>query len=383
MKPIVVGVDARPLTQPLSGVARVIAQVIRHMPERERFRFRLYASAPPHPDFAELAASPLVQWVQGGGFLARRAGLWFNVALPLELRRRPVDIFWGSQQVIPPLLPAGLPVVLTFYDLVLDFFPETMRPLARWQQRAVVRMSVRRADRIFSISEQTNQDMQRVYGYPSARAAAAPLGYEAPPPLSALVRREIRRELSRRLGFGIDKNYILCVSTIEPRKNYPTLLKAWQNYQRRLKKKALPLVIVGRRGWENVEFYSELDLEIARGGRLRLLEGLSDQFVDELYRSAAFFCIPSLYEGFGLSLLEALCHQLPSIASDLPCFHEIAGKKARFASPRSVSEWEEALVDFTNRLRHGKLAAPGFRTERWLWRNTARVYRDAFIALVS
>ncbi|MBX7057808.1 MAG: glycosyltransferase family 4 protein [Leptospirales bacterium] len=383
MKRIVVGVDARPLTSPTSGVARVIAQTIRHFPDRDRFRFRLYASAPAHPDFAELTASPLVEWVQGGGPLASRAGLWFNAALPLELHRRPVDVFWGSQQVTPPFLPRALPVVLTFYDLVLEFFPETMRRLARLQQRAVIRMSIKRADRIYSISEQTNRDMQRIYGFPAGRAAAALLGYEPPPNLSPLVRREIRRELARRLGFALDRNFILAVSTIEPRKNYEVLLKGWQSYRQRLKKKALPLVIVGRRGWERPEFYAELDGAIARTGQLHVLQGLSDRLVEELYRSAAMFCIPSRYEGFGLSLLEALCFGLPALASDLPCFHEIAGKKARYHSPDDVQSWTASLTEETLAQRKHGFKPVKFRAERWSWERTAAIYRDAFTELTS
>lgn len=383
MKPIRVGVDARPLTAPLSGVSRVISRVLERFPDRNGFIFELYASRPPHADFGELTRLPYIRWMEGRGPLASRAGLWFNFALPQQLRERPVDLFWGSQQVLPPFLPRSTPAVLTFYDLVLYFYPETMRPLARLQQRLVMHYSVRRARSIYSISQQTSDDMQRRFGFPADRAGVALLGYEPQARPPGRLRKQMLRELERRLGFKPDENFILAVSTIEPRKNYSLLLDAWLQYRAGAGRSTLPLVIAGRRGWESPEFYARLDRARAETGAVFTLEGLSDRMIDQLYETCAFFCMPSLYEGFGLPLLEALCHRKHALASDIPCFHEIGGDYAEYLPPQDVGAWAEALAAYARLARKGKLGRVKFPAAEWNWERTARVYHDAFLAALD
>lgn len=385
-----IGVDARPLTSPMSGVARVISSVLRHFPEPERFHFVLYASREVHADFRALLDLPNIEWVQGEGWTARRAGLWFNVSLPFLLRREPVDLFWGSQQVTPPGMPREIPGVLTAYDLVLYFYPETMRALARMQQRAVMQMSVRRSDRILGISTQTRDDMVKHFDYPPEKAGVALLGYDVPPVPDRAEREQLHGEIAMRLGFRPNENYILAVSTIEPRKNYGTLIDAYIRYYRRMQLKALPLVIAGRRGWEGDDFYERLKDYQRESGKIYTLESLSDRHLNELYRSCAFFAMPSLYEGFGLPLLEALCHGRRAIASDIPCFHEIGGDAVRYIAPRETLEWARALEELTEELlaaTSGRKPRPrpkvDFPVEQWNWDRTAAVYHRAFLDLLE
>lgn len=374
-----IGLDARPLTSSLSGVARVISRVLLHFPEPDRFHFHLFASRAWHPDFDEVVALKNCSWVQGSGWTSRRAGLWFNLSLPLYLRRNAIDLFWGSQQVLPPFLPRRLPTVLTYYDLVLYLFPAAMRPLARLQQRLVQSMSVSRAGRILSISDQTRQAMIKQFDYPPEQSGLCLLGYEK----RAAEKKPaaVTAQLKARLGFTPRHNFIFAVSTLEPRKNYGTLIDAhYQAWQEGLK---LPLVIAGRRGWESPEFFARLEGYQSRGWPCTVLENLSDAQIDALYRRAAFFCIPSLYEGFGLSLLEALCNGCPALASDIPCFHEIGGEMARYLPATSVGAWKEALLDYAGRLRTGRLRRVRFPTRVWSWERTARAHLEAFQALLG
>ena len=394
--PYTIAVDARPLMSPLTGVARVITEVIRNFPDKENFLFRLYANRPCHSDFWELLEERHVEWHTASGPLASRGGLWFNLSFPWTLRRAAhrADLFWGSQQILPPFLPRDLPAVLTYYDLVLYYFPEAMRPIARYQQRAFQSMSVRRASHVLSISTQTMEDMCRHFGYPGESASVSLLGYQAVEHTSEDV-----SALKGRLGFVPEQNYILAVSTIEPRKNYATLLEAYRRYAEQ-SESPLPLVIAGRRGWESKAFYRRLEeLQSQLGSRLVILSGLGNGELDALYAHSAFFCSPSLYEGFGLPLLEALAHGKSGIVSDLPCYHEIAQGFVRFLDPRDVSAWTEALREFGDVFskkalpkkggRHKKKAKPGtvpgglldprrFPVEEWSWKRTARAHHQSF-----
>lgn len=365
----IIAVDARPLSTPLSGVGRVIAQILLEYPDKEGTRFVLYSHRGWHPHFQEVVELPNVVWVTGRGPLARLGGLWFNFALPWILRKGRLHLFWGSQQVIPPFLPRKLPVVLTYYDLVLYFFPGSMRRIARWQQWAFQRYSVNRANRIISISNQTMVDMIEKFDYPPERASVALLGY-TPPSSSGEVDKSV---------IPFKGPYIFSLSTLEPRKNYGTLLKAYEHYLKSEKEKPYPLVIAGKRGWETEEFYRHLDRLQKETGLVHIVEGANDATVQWLYQNQAFFCLPSLYEGFGLSLLESLCiSKSPSLVSDIGSFHEIGGDRIRYLPPRDVSAWTGAILDFVGKHRGGQLKSVRFSSWEWSWERTAGDHRRVF-----
>lgn len=373
---IKIAVDARPLSTPLSGVSRVISRIIKFFPDRDRYEFLLYSHRPWHPDFDEIIQQPNVIWVQGRGITAKKGGLWFNLTLPGILGRGDIDLFWGSQQVIPPFLPRKIPVVLTYYDLVLYLFPESMRPIARIQQRAFQRYSVNRADMILTISEQTRQDLLRKFGLHESNAKTALLGFEPP-----VVRKGERPP--RKIGelLPISGPYILAVSTIEPRKNYRTLLEAYRRV--RAGGRNLPLVIAGRRGWESEDFYRILEEIQDETGSVHIVEGATDEELGILFKNAAFFVMTSLYEGFGLPLLEALAAGKYAIASDLGCFHEIGGDYIRYEPPLDISLWKKALEDTIDVFEAGKLPTIHYPLKDWTWERTARLHQEAFVELLG
>ena len=217
------------------------------------------------------------------------------------------------------------------------------------------------------------------FDYPREQAGLCLLGYEKP--VTEKKTAALMRQLKARLGFTPRHNFVFAVSTLEPRKNYGTLIDAhYRAWQEGLK---LPLVIAGRRGWESPEFFARLERYQSGGWPCTVLEDLSDAEIDALYRQAAFFCIPSLYEGFGLSLLEALCNGCPALASDIPCFHEIGGELARYLPPTDVSAWKDALLDYARRLRSGRLRPVRFPIRAWTWERTARAHLEAFQALLG
>ncbi len=367
-KPYRIAVDARPFCAPMSGVSRVISRILLNFPDPGGFEFFLYASKPCHGDYRDVLALPYVRWRQGSGWTARKAGLWFNTAMPFTMRKDCVDLYWGSQQLVPPFLPAGLPVVLTFYDLVMYFFPQAMRAVHRLQLKAVLRYGINRADRILTISEQTRTDLLKKFHYPPDKARAALLGYERPP------EKKGKHE-------KLSSPYILAVSTIEPRKNYTTLLKAYRQYCDSTAK-PYTLVIAGRRGWESKEFFAMLG-EMQEKYSVRVMENLDDGSLRRLYENCAFFCMPSLYEGFGLPLLEALAASKQAIVSDLPCFHEIGGEKIRYLPPVDISSWAKALAETADLHKRGKLKKIKFDEKKWSWKKTAALHRAAFAAVLS
>ncbi|MEQ8352601.1 MAG: glycosyltransferase family 1 protein [Leptospiraceae bacterium] len=391
-----IGVDARPLCLPVSGVARIIQKVIQYV-EPERFWFELHAQNPPHSDYDELLKRSDVEWIQGQGALSRTGATDFNVRLPAELRKNPPDVFWGTQQVLPPALPAGTGAVLTFHDFVAYRFPDSMRRLARWQQKSVQGYSIKRADCILANSQQTRREILDRYKYPADQILVAYPGMEKPSRKLPEVSEEFLAQISepdarmvashrrnRNAKAQVVPPFMLACSTIEPRKNYRTLLDAYEKYCElgaQEGRTPLGLVIAGRRGWESGELFQKLeDMERRLPGLHWPYQGkgVSDEELDWLYRNCAYFVMPSLYEGFGIPLLEAMAHGKHALVSNLSCFHEIADHHAEYLDPMDVKGWAYGMLEM--QVRQSKKKLSSFRPARgqWTWENTANMHARAF-----
>jgi len=368
-----IGVDARPLSWSVSGVSRVISQIISAFPDKKNYRFLLYSSLPCHEDYRDLRLLPNVEWAQGSGWTTKKAGLWYNAGLPFQMRRDRLDLFWGSQQQLPPFLPKGLPAVLTFYDLVAYFFPGSMRAIHKLQHRLSQKYSVNRAAEILTISAQTGDDLVRLFQCPREKVRPALLGYLEPPSL---------KKPTEKLA-SLPAKFMLAVSTLEPRKNYSTLLKAYRIYLEKERRNPMPLVIAGRRGWESPEFYEMLETMLVETRSLFLMDDLSDSELKYLYDHCSFFAMSSLYEGFGLPLLEAMASGKFALASDLPCFHEIGGNQFQYLPPTDANSWAQAIADSARLAREGRLRKIKFSKKEWSWEKTASLHLEAFERLLS
>lgn len=363
-----IGLDARPLVWSVSGVSRVISKVILHYPKPVDVEFVLFAHGPCHPDYQEILSLPNVRWVTGSGWTTRSPAAWYILQFPRLFRREKCGLYWGTQQTVPPGIPGRVPVVLTFYDLVAWLFPQSMRTAARLQFYALQKYSIRRAASIVSISRQTQEDMIERFGFPEEKAHVGYLGYEL-----AKSAGKTDTSLVPRGPFG------LAVSTLEPRKNYGTLLRAYRSYAQAAAK-PVPLVIAGRRGWETPEFFSLLETCKAELPSLHVIENASDALLQTLYKKASYFCLASLYEGFGLPLLEALAYGCPAVVSDIGSFREIGGKHVEYVGALDVGGWTQALTEFSNAARKGGPRRVRFPVSDWSWKRTAEVYRAVFSA---
>ena len=378
---ISIAVDARPLTHPVSGISRMISRIIEQLDD-DIFEFHLFAPSDWNNDFEGLIRQSNVIWNQSHGLLSKKAGLWYNTTFPMVLNRMKPSAFWGTQQTVPALLSSKIPVVLTFLDFVSYRFPGTVRLMARLQQRLLQRRSVRLADKILPISMQTLADVRSFF---KADVSKLTVAYPGVDPINKVNKKASHSDRKRQasLPISIQGNYMLSVSTIEPRKNYGMLLDAYLKYHRTETETPYSLVLAGRRGWESKEFFARLDQIQHETGSVFVLEGLRDDQLDSLYQNAAFFCLPSLYEGFGIPLLEALSYGKTALVSDLGCFHEIAGSQATYLPMNDSDAWAAALRKQVEQHRAGTLKEPDFDASHWSWSNTAEIYRAAFKEVAS
>lgn len=370
---ISIAVDARPLTSPVSGVSRMISRIIEHLPD-EDLQFHLFASRNWHRDFDELLKQHNVIWNQSFGLTARKPGVWYNTSFPIILNRMKPSIYWGTQQTVPAFFSGRTPSILTFHDFVSYRFPGAMRWTARLQQKALQRKSISLARRIIANSRQTAEEVRRFFNVEPERLRIGYPGFDPPP-------SDRKRRAS--LPISIQTPYILSVSTIEPRKNYAMLIEAYLRYHRSTSSRPYSLVLAGRRGWESPAFFRRLEEIQQETGSVFLLEGLRDDQIAELYEEASFFCFPSIYEGFGIPLLEALCHGKVAVVSDLGVFHEIAGDSAIYLPDDDADAWARTIEQTVQRHQEGELQQVDFDCRKWNWARTAAVYREAFRELAS
>ena len=289
------------------------------------------------------------------------------LTLAAELRKRPVDVL-HVQFTAPPFSPC--PVVVSVHDLSFEHLPQTFNRRSRTQLRLTVRHSVKKAARILTLSEHTRRDMIETYGTSPERITAIPL---AAPSYFGRVREE--RELQRvRHIYGIEGDYILCVSSIQPRKNLSRLVRAYESLRNKRGPGKLPkLVLVGKCAW----LYDET-LRSIEEGRMKdsiILTGYVPQSdLPALYSGSICFVYPSYFEGFGLPPLEAMKCGTPVIAGNRTSLPEVVGDAGILVDPfdvNAIAAAIERLVDDPD-LRQ-QLSVKGVARSRLFdWNETAR-----------
>lgn len=258
------------------------------------------------------------------------------LALALELRRRPVDVL-HVQYTAPPFCP--VPVVTTIHDLAFEHLPETFTRRGKAQLRLTVRRTARQAAQILTVSEFSRQDIIKTYRLPPERITVTHNGCEAqftPQPSSDREAEMIKQK------FGIARDYLLAVGSVQPRKNLLRLLRAYVLLREQQPSFQLQLVIVGRQLW----LYKEVLREIKQQNFAMdvIVTGYaSDEDLPALYRSAVALVYPSLFEGFGLPPLEAMACGTPVITSNCSSLPEVVGKAALLVNPYETADITQTI----------------------------------------
>jgi glycosyltransferase involved in cell wall biosynthesis len=302
--------------------------------------------------------------------------LWEHFWLPGILRRHQVDVFHGPATLIP-LTQGRYGSVVTVHDLVAFVCPETVPHKYAIYMRWLLRRVVQRADQIICVSENTKRDLVQVLGVDPARITVV---YLAAPAAFQPFKDAARLEWVRR-RYGLSGPYIYHVGNIEPRKNLVRLVKAYLLLRQRLSRR-VRLVISGQKGWLTGLLFRELSgLEL--GDDVVFTGYVPRSDLPLLMSAAELFVFPSLYEGFGLPALEAMCCGTPVVTSNISSLPEIVGSSAVLVDPLD----EEGIANGMQRVLEDqdlrqRLVREGLaRSKLFSWENTARqtleVYRRA------
>ncbi len=302
--------------------------------------------------------------------------LWHRLHLPLavEFFTGPLDIFHAPNFLLPPVRRAR--TLVTIHDLAFLVRPQFAHPdLQRFLAGAVPR-SLAGADHILADSEASRQDAIHLFHLPPERITVVGAGVEArfQPLTDSQSLHEIRQKYSLP-----DAPFILSLSTLEPRKNFDGLIRAFVA-ARQQAALAHHLVIAGKPGWLYENIYAEVE-RLHAGDFIHFLGFVADADLPALYNLADLFAFPSHYEGFGLPVLEALACGRPVLCTDTSSLPEIAGDAARLIPTGDEAALTEALADLlSDEAARADLARRGpAQAAPWTWEAAARrlveVYR--------
>lgn len=284
------------------------------------------------------------------------------------------DLFHGTDSITPKL---SQPTVITIHDLTTQLFPKHHSPLNRWYQRFALPIMVKRADAIITDAEVTRQDIITRYTTPSEKIISIPIGVDHRR-FCAQNRQQAQEKVRQKLN--IPSPYILAVGTLEPRKNLLRLIEAYAQ----LENETPPLVIAGAKGWGNHPIGRRID-ELGLHQRIVLPGFVPDELLPTLYAGADLFVYPSIYEGFGLPVLEALACGVPVITSNVSSLPEVAGDAAILVDPLRVEEIRNAMHRVLN---DGALAQTlsekGKQRASWFtWERTAQAMVEVYKELLA
>ena len=303
--------------------------------------------------------------------------LWhrLQIPLPVEAFLGRLDIFHSPDFVLPPIAHAVK--VLTIHDLSFLRVPECADPRLRWYLGQVVPRSVRRADFLLADSESTRRDLIELLAVPSDRVQVIYGGVDArfAPVQDAAALQRMRD------AYAGGRPYVLAVGTLEPRKNYPALIRAFAQARRAAR---LPhaLVIVGRKGWVYEPIFAAVDALNLRDEVL--FPGfVPDEDLPALYSAADVLVTPSFYEGFGLPALEAMACGTPVIVSDVSSLPEVVGDAGLRIDPRDEDGLTSAIVRVLqdSALRATLRSAGLARARQFTWDKAARALLAVYACL--
>lgn len=281
---------------------------------------------------------------------------WTQFALPLELffHKRP-DVFFTPSHYAPRFSP--IKTAISVMDLSYIHFPQLFKRSDLYQLKNWTAYSIRNASKVFTISKASKDDIIKTYRISGQKVVVTYPGI-----------KKLSNMAAKNNKLTIEGEYILFVGTLQPRKNISRLIEAFSKI-----KKGVSLVIVGKKGWlydEILEAPKKFNVE----NRVKFLDFIEDEDLPQLYKKALCFVLPSLYEGFGLPVLEAMKYGCPVVTSNISSLPEAGGDAVLYVNPLDVEDIRKSLELIINNseLRH-KLIKKGYeQVKKFSWEKTAR-----------
>ncbi len=307
------------------------------------------------------------------GTTQRKLNLWNRLRLPIELSGFNADLLHCPDFLVPPTLNKN--IILTIHDLSFIRFPQFNFPWFIKKYTSEVKRNAKRAKKIIADSQSTKDDIVNFFNISPDKVNVVHLAADTF--FRKLPGKEKRKGVLKK--YNIDKKYILSVGTIEPRKNFTALIKAFNAAKKRSADFNYKLVIAGRTGWKSEATYRERETSPYRDDIL-FTGKVSDEDLLQIYNQAELFVFPSVFEGFGLPVLEAMSCGLPVISSDCSSLKEVIGDAGILAPPDDIEQIQEHILNIAENknLKESLGEKSLIQARKFTWVKTAKKTLDVY-----
>lgn len=321
-------------------------------------KFKIYLKNEPLEDMSEETSSWQYQIVKPGR-------IWTQIGLPLALHieNQKPDVFFSPSHYAPRFSP--IPTVISIMDLSYIHFPHLFKKTDLYKLKRWTKYSVIQAEKVLTISNASKNDIIHQYHIKPEKIIVT---YPGLPMQIANKKDELVIE-----KYKIKKPYILFVGTLQPRKNIVRLIEAFSEIMKKNDKKDLGLVVVGKKGWMYEEIL-QAPKKYSVEEHVQFLEFVGDNDLPALYSNASCFVLPSLYEGFGLPVLEAMSYECPVITSNISSLPEAGGDAALYVDPTNVHDIADKIVQVLadDKLRKKMIEKGKKQIAKFSWERTAK-----------
>jgi glycosyltransferase involved in cell wall biosynthesis len=376
-----IAIDYTPAIRQRAGIGRIIRgqiqALVRLAPD---FDLRLFVAGPVEEADRKAAPLPLHATPISERNLVR---LWHRLGSPWPrvewFTGGKLDLFHATDFVIAP--STARRKLVTVHDLAFLFYPEAAMPSLHHYLNVVVPRSVRRADHLLADSYHTARDLQEQWQVPPERITVVQgaVDHTHFRPITDLAQQAAVRS---RYGIG-DQPYILGLSSLQPRKNFARLIEAFHLARQAA---SLPhrLIIGGGKGWLYDEIFAKVQ-QLGLAEHVHFPGYIADEDLPALYSAADFFAYPSLYEGFGLPIIEALACGTPVLTADNSCLPEAGGPGALYVPAEDVNKIAEAILQLAQdeALRAQLRTAGQAHAAQFTWERSARQLLSAYERLLA
>jgi glycosyltransferase involved in cell wall biosynthesis len=373
MSPI--GIDYTAAYEQGAGIGRYVRELIRALAAHDdETPYRLFVAGATRPTLPPLPG-PNFSWRPTRVTPLWFARLWHRLQLPLPVETfvGRVGLYHATDFTLPPTLP-NTRTLLTVHDLSFLRAPETTPPVLKAYLDRVVPRSVRRADHVLADSQATKDDLVALYGTPPDKVTVLLGGVN--PEFAPVTNRGTRQAVRQRYALP-DNRYIFSIGTVQPRKNYTRLIEALAALGSECED--VHLVIAGGRGWLDAPIFRAVsDLHLTE--RVHFTGFARDEDLPALYSEAVCLAYPSLYEGIGLPVLEAMACGIPVVTSNISSMPEVAGEAALLVDPYDVAALADALRRLiTDEALRADLISRGLRqVAHFTWTRAAQQLLDVY-----
>lgn len=265
----------------------------------------------------------------------------FNLAPPFDPLLQKVDLtIFPNFATWPSIRSKHVATVI--HDLTYLYFPEVVEEKNLAHLRRVVPRSIKKADFIITVSESVKAELVKEFNLDPSKCIVTPI----PPDESfftELSQSQIEK-VKEKYSIPAKKKYIYFIGNLEPRKNLKTLVEAYQLLPQDIKDE-YSLILAGGKGWKTESTQKAIDTAIKSGNGIKHLGFIDQEDSPALFQGASLYVMPSLYEGFGMPILEAMAGGTPVVAADIPVLREVGAEYALYADPKNPESFRDAILN--------------------------------------